>query len=531
MTLIAIIVLHWVPFSKAQYSQTPDNSTIGDINFQVSCENVSEDFNRALGMLHHMMYAAARDAFEKMVKKDPDCAMAHWGIATTLFQPLWGTRPDKADLQRGWQEIQKAREQVESDRERVLIESTAAFFQEPETADFRTRIERWVEGVKTAYKAYPNDVDIAAFYGLSLLTTAQWAENRGPLHDEAEKVLRDIFERVPGHPGAIHYSIHATDVTGRAKNALDMVEAYSKIAPEVPHALHMPSHIYVRLGDWQKTIDWNIKSAEAALNFPINGAESHHYLHALDYLIYAYLQRGEDDKAKEAMKKAMQKDKYQRSLVSAYHLAVIPARLAVEQREWQRASALEPRTPGYLPWEKFPWAEGLTWHAKGLGAVNTGDIKTAQKALERLEELQQNAKNSGQSDMATYIDINRRVLAGKIEYARGYENNAVQLMRSAAELEQTVEKHPVTPGALLPPYEALGDLLMDLERYDKALEAYKASDEIWPGRYKTLLGAARAAKAAGQEQTADEYYNTLISTAGDSKRPTLIKARQYITQR
>jgi hypothetical protein len=243
---------------------------------------------------------------------------------------------------------------VESERERYLIESTAAFFRDPGKTDYWTRIERWADGMEAAYNAYPQDEDIASFYGLSLLARAQRVENRNPLHDEVEQVLREVFERIPKHPGAIHYTIHATHVRGRALNALDMVEAYSKIAPEVPHALHMPSHIYVRLGDWPKVIEWNEKSAEAALNFPVNGAESHHYLHAIDYLVYAYLQRGEDDRAEAAAKKALNKEKHQKSLISAFHLSVIPARLVVESEEWEKASTLKPRTPDYLPWDNFP---------------------------------------------------------------------------------------------------------------------------------------------------------------------------------
>nr|NIW44383.1 hypothetical protein [Gammaproteobacteria bacterium]NIW99643.1 hypothetical protein [Phycisphaerae bacterium] len=251
---------------------------------------------------------------------------------------------------------------------------------------------------------------------------------------------------------------------------------------------------------------------------------------AKDYLVYAYLQRGEDDRAVSVAEQALAKERYQPSLISAFHLSVIPARLAVECSNWKRAAALQPRTPAYLPWDDFPWAEGLTWYTRGLGAIHSGDIEAAQEADNRLKRLREKARNNGANDMATYIEIDRRVLAGRIAHARGNAEKAVELTRSATELEAGIEKHPITPGALLPPYEALGHLLMDLNRPAEAFEAYRTSDEIWPGRYKTLLGAARAAKRAGKVEAANEYYEKLLTITGDSKRTTIREARQYISE-
>lgn len=498
--------------------RAPDGSEIGDVQFNVNCsENVQDEFDYALGMLHHMMYVNARELFEEITVTESDCAMAYWGIATTLFQPLWGTRPSEEDLQVGWENISKAQELANSEREELLIESTASFFREPESADFRTRIDRWTDAMEDVYEAYPNDHDIAALYSLTRLTKAQFADDRSQFHDEAETVLRDIYEQNNSHPGAIHYSIHATDVDGRAGNALEMVEAYSEIAPEVPHALHMPSHIYVRLGDWPKVIDWNIQSSEAALNHPVNDAESHHYVHAIDYLVYAYLQQGEDEKAETAYGEALTREKHQASFVSAFHFAAIPARLAIEQRDWEKAISLEPRTPEYLPWDESPWAEGITWYARGLGGVHTGDIETAKQAEQQLKNLRESAKERGDESMAAYIETDRFVLAGWIAHNQGDEEKALELIRSAAELEESVEKHPVTPGALQPPYEALGDLLIELNRPAEALEAYEKSDEIWPGRLNTLMGAATAAKMSGDDRIARAHFAKLIKNAGNGE--------------
>lgn len=500
----------------------------GEVDLNVSCdEAVQADFDRALAMLHNMMYVKAREVFGEITEADPNCAMAYWGVATTLFQPLWSTRPSEEELEQGWQNSQKAVKLAETDKEKYLAESTAAFFRDPQKADFSTRINRWINSMEEAYKAYPEDPEIAAFYGLTRVALAQTVEDRDPHLDEAEAVLRNIYEQIPTHPGAIHYSIHATDVDGRAENALDMVEAYGKIAPEIPHALHMPTHIYVRLGDWPEIINWNQKSAEAALNFPANGDISHHYIHAIDYLVYAHLQRGEDDKIESIVEEAWSKDRYQQSFISAYHFAAIPARLAVERRDWEKAKMLEPRTPEYLPWDDSSWAEGLTWFAQGLGTVHTGDIEAARKSEQRLKELREKAEKSGSAGMATYIEIDRLVLDGWIAYAKGNSEEAVNLISEAAELEETVEKHPVTPGALLPPNEALGDLLMELDRPEKALQAYEDSDAIWPKRYNTLLGAARAAHKIGDKKTAREYSERLLDGIGNSDRSTLNEVRTF----
>jgi tetratricopeptide (TPR) repeat protein len=523
------------PVALASTTHTHDHEAgtagedIGVVDFRVSCdEAVRADFNRALGLMHHMMYVQARSAFEAVTEADPDCAMAYWGIATTLFQPLWGTRPSEPDLERGRALIAKARAlEPATGREVALVEATAGFFDDPQ-ARFWARIDGWVDGMAAAYRAHPDDLDIAALYALSRLTRAQVAEDRHSLHDEAETVLRAVWEREPRHPGAIHYSIHATDAEGRAENALDLVEAYARIAPEVPHALHMPSHIYVRLGEWPEVIEWNRRSAEAALGHPVNGAVSHHYVHAVDYLVYAHLQRGEDHEARAVLEEALGKHPHQASFVSAFHHAAMPARQAVERRDWAQAAALEPRSPDYLPWDASPWAEGLSWLARGLGGLHTGDREGAREAEQRLAALRDEAKAEGDDRIATYIEVDRRILAGWMARAEGEDDRAVELVRSAGQLEGTVEKHPVTPGALLPPYEALGDLLLDLGRPVEALEAYQTSDRIWPGRFNTLLGAARAAYETGDEAVAGGHYRALLDIAGDSSREALREARSFV---
>jgi hypothetical protein len=311
----------------------------------------------------------------------------------------------------------------------------------------------------------------------------------------------------------VHYTIHANDVTGREGTSLDIVRSYDQIAPSVPHALHMPTHIFVRLGDWPGVIEWNVKSAEAALKLPAGDRISLHYPHAMDYLLYAHLQRRELDAARAVLAETLGREKYEADHASAFHLAAMPARFAIERRAWAEAATLEPRTPAYVEWDRYVWAEALVWFGRGLGAAHTGDPARAGEALERMAALRDRAKAAGEQNFAAYIEIDRLILEGAIAQAAGGAAEAVALTRKAAELEGQVQKHPVTPGAVLPPYEALGELLLGLRPAD-ALAAFEASLERWPARYNSLAGAARAARAAGDAAKAAGYEGKLAQLTG-----------------
>ncbi|WP_376694641.1 hypothetical protein [Wenzhouxiangella sp. EGI_FJ10305] len=500
--------------------------SIGTVDFRADCtDEARAAFDRALALMHHMMYEQARGEFEAIADAQPDCAMAHWGIATTLFQPLWGTTPSSEAIERGRNAVERAHQAVDSEREQRLIEATAAFF-EPETDKLRDRLPGWIEAIAEAFRAHPDDLDIAALYGLSLLTEAQRADNAAALHDEAESVLAEVWRQEPTHPGAVHYTIHATDADGRAENALDIVASYGEIAPNVPHALHMPSHIYVRLGDWPAVVDWNERSAEAALEHQADGALSFHYIHAIDYLVYGHLQRGEDSRAKSIRDAAWEKHPHQGNFPGAFHLAAVPARLAVERRDWQTAAAIEPRVPDYIAWDDFYWPEGMSWFARGLGAVHVGDLEAAREARRRLARLAEEAESAADARFSVYIEVDRRILDGFIAHAEGDAERALELMRSAGELESSVEKHPVTPGALYPPYEALGELLLALDRPDEALAEFERSDKDWPGRYNTLIGAVRAARAGDDRDAAQRWAERLLEVAPAAERRSIHPVRK-----
>jgi tetratricopeptide (TPR) repeat protein len=493
---------------------------LGNVDFRASCAPaVREDVDRAVALLHHMMYQQSRAAFEAILEEDPQCAAAHWGVATTLFQPLWPSRPDAETRQRGWNAVETARELgVETDRERALLDATSAFFENPEEDTWWPRIERWAESMEAAHRAQPDDIEIAAFHGLAVLAAGQVADDQLAENARAAEVLRSVHEQEPLHPGAIHYTIHADDVTGRADSHLHMVEQYSEIAPMVPHALHMPSHIYVRLGEWPEVIEWNRKSADAALEHPVGDRTSFHHVHALDYLLYAHLQRGDDEQAAAVLDEAWAVGSYQDDFVTAYHLAVMPARAAVERRDWQKAARIEPGVPDYLSWDGYLWPRAISSFARGLGGAHTGDLEKAREAESTMAELQRQAEDAGEQAFATYIEIDRLILAGWIAHLEGNAEAAVRHMNESARLEDGIQKHPVSPGSLLPPREALGDLLMAQDRHAEARQAYEASLDVWPERYNSLLGAARAARASGDDEGARAHYQALLDVVENAQR-------------
>ena len=510
----------------AQEIERHSATSLGTVDFEANCQSsIDNNFNQAIALLHHMQYEQARKAFEQIVKSDPDCAMAHWGIAMTLFQPLWPSRPSVDDLKRGLDEIQTAQALgVNNERNADLVAATAAFYQDPETADWWSRIRRWHDKMETAYQAHPTDTETAVFYALSKLAIAPNQSDTLATNAEAAEILREIYERESTHPGAIHYTIHANDVDSRAGESLDIVRSYGEIAPDVPHALHMPTHIFVRLGYWPEVIEWNRKSAEAALNFPAADGLSHHYPHALDYLVYAYLQQGDDEGAQAVLNEVSEwNEPFQGTFISAFHLAAMPARYALERRAWEEAQAISPAEPNSIDWNKFHWAEAISWFAKGLGSVHMNDLNQAELAASRMARLRDLAKESGEEGFATYIEIDRLVLTSWMTYADGNPEKAIAQAREAIDLEATIQKHPVSPGSIYPAQESLGDLFLALERPKDALLAYEASLVTWPQRFNSMLGAFRAAEAAGLEKTATAHYNALqaIVVADRSNRPEI----------
>jgi len=504
--------------------------SVGVVDFQISCSVESRSgFNHAVAQLHHMMYGQARAEFEAVVKKDPTCAMAHWGVAMTLFHPLWAP-PGEEELKLGQAAVTRAMNlTLPTVRERAHIMAAKTFYDNWETVGHQDRIAAWKNAQEELYRTYPGDLDATAFYALSLLAAAPRDDTSFGEQKKAGEILEDLHSRTPEHPAGFHYLIHAYDNPLLAEQAVDIARAYDGIAPDVPHALHMPTHIFVRLGLWADVVSWNERSAEAALTYPAGGATSLHYAHAMDYLVYGNLQIGEDGKALAALRTMNEVQDYQDSFASAYALAAAGGRYALERSRWDEAARFSLDAVPDVPWEKYPQFEAIAWFTRGVGSALSGDLAGAEDALVRLEVLHRQTARNGQTYWATIVESQRKTVDAWIAYGNG-DTQALAKMRLSADLEDSVDKHPVTPGAVLPARELLGDMLLLENRYTEAIEAYEASLRISANRFRSLYGAARAAELAGLAGKAREYYGKLLEAAGGDAvdRPEVRQARAYL---
>jgi tetratricopeptide (TPR) repeat protein len=512
--------------------------SLGTVHFPVSCsEQAQVEFDRAVALLHHMTYPQARETFRQVAAMDPTCAMAPWGIAMTLFQPLWPTRPGPEALQRGWEAVQTARAlHPPTERERLFVAAAEAFFLEPTLPDYWLRIRRWERAMEKVYAAFPNDDEAAAFYALAHLATAPSDDlARAREHsDRAAEILLRVYRHNPDHPGAMHYLIHANDVPGRERDELEITRKYETLAPDNPHALHMPTHIYTRLGDWDGVIRGNLRAAEAALKHP---AGDHGELvwdefpHAIEYLIYAYLQKGADEEAAAQLKRLLATRRLEPSFKTAFHMASTQARYALERRAWEEAARIVAREPAVVDWSRFAWPEAIAWFARGLGAAHLGRLDQAKAAEERLEELETASRKTGEELFTRNIRMLHLELSAWLAHVAGQENASVAMMREAVELETSTPKPAVTPGPTLPALELLGDLLMEQKQPADALAAYRRAIELYPRRFNSLLGAARAARALGDDPLARTFYDGLLKVAdGETERPAVQEARGYLAQ-
>jgi tetratricopeptide (TPR) repeat protein len=534
MSVIALIIIG-TGITHGQMKHHSED-TLGVVNFPISCLPASQtEFNRAMTFLHHMTYPQARQMFQQITEHDSGCAMAYWGIAMTLFQPVWPTRPSPADLQWGWEVVQKAKSlDPPTRREQLLIAAAEGFFREPQSSDYWKRIHAWAEGMETCYAAFPEDHEVAAFYALALVATVPPDQISSPNNARAADILLGILKENPRHPGAMHYLIHANDTPGREHESLDILREYESIAPHNPHALHMPTHIYTRLGNWQEVVRGNIKAANAALDFPAGDRGQFiwdEFPHAIEYLIYAYLQMGADDAAAAQLKRLQETERLEPTFKTAFHLSSTKARYALERQAWTEAASIVPREPGTVNWDRFPWPEAISWFAHGLGSVHVGNSAEAKRSRDRLAELGDVAAKAKEELFVRNIRVLRLELASWLVFKAGMNDSSVTLMMQAVKLETSTPKHAVTPGTTLPAYELLGDLLLEQGKPSEAYNSYERSLELYPGRFNSLLGAARSARAIDSLQTATKFYRQLIDgTSAESKREVLQEARNFLSR-
>jgi hypothetical protein len=515
----------------------PVPERLGKVEFPVSCSaEAQKTFTRGLALLHSFWYAEAEKTFARAAEEDPRCAMAHWGVAMSLFHPVWAAAnpaaaPTPAELGRGKAAVATAKALgARTERERDYIAAVEAFYREPEGGSYEARAAAFEASMETVHRRHPEDKEAGIFYALALLGTAPPSDKTYAKQKKAAELLNAVLPESPEHPGVAHYLIHSFDYPELAPLALDAARAYAKIAPDAPHALHMPSHIFVRLGLWEDAIRSNTASAEAAHRCVATtkpGAHSFDELHAFDYLVYAYLQGAQDGKAHEVVDEVAKVDALDAPAFQAgYALAAVPARYALERRDWKEAAALTVR-PASFPWARFPYAEAIIHHARAIGAARAGQLDVAREAIARLETTRKSLAASGDTYWAQQLDIQCREAAAWLARAEGRDEEAVSLLRSAADMEDASEKHPVTPGPVLPAREMLGDLLLELKRPAEAMAAYEAVLKTGPGRFLSTLGAARAAELAGDRERARTHYAELDKLAIHADpRPELVSLRR-----
>jgi len=503
----------------------------GTINFPTSCSTkLAPDFERAVAMLHSFAYPEAAQAFADVAARDPGCAMAQWGIAMSYFHTIWGP-PTPAEFAAGRAAAEKATALAPraSAREQDLIAAIAAYYR-GDGIPHATRVATYEQAMAAAAQRSPDDHEVQIFYALSILGVAYNSppDKTYARQKQAAAILNRLLPLEPDHPGIAHYMIHSFDYPELAELAVPAALAYAKIAPAAPHALHMPSHIFTRLGMWQESIESNLASAAAARALMARthpGATAYEGLHAMDYLEYAYLQTGQDAMARAIVDSLSQIASLDAPAFQAgYALAAIPARFALERRDWKAAAALGARPAGF-PWEKYPYAEAIVHLARAVGAAHTGDLATVRHATARLDTIQAGLRGQKGFDWATQVEIQHREAQAWLAYAEKKRDEAVTLMRAAADLEDSTDKHPVTPGAILPAREQLADLLYELDRPDAALSEYEASLKLAPARLNSYLGAAQAAGRSGQADKAKLYKDRLLAMCVGSVPDRVAAAR------
>jgi len=509
----------------AVWSQTTGKASqqLGKVDFQNSCSPaVQEKFQRGVALLHSFWRSAAISAFEQVGAEDESCAIASWGFASMLMSnPLGGSGASTKDAKRAQAAIEKGRQMgAKTQRERDYIEAVAAYYE-----DFANRRERARQLARAkAFEAlaakYPDDDEAQIFYALYLAATQVLSDQSYSAYLKAAGILEKQFAKHPNHPGVAHYLIHSHDAPPIAQQGLPAARRYAQIAPDSAHALHMPSHIFTRVGAWTDSAATNRRSAAASKKRNDRGEA----LHAMDYMVYAYLQLARDDDAQRTLEEALKMTATKPARLNPYALAAIPARYAVERGAWREAAQLQPR-PG-----KHATASAMTHFARALGGARSGEPASAQKDLEQIARQRERLKTAKDEYWASEVEVMH--LAGSAWTLLAQKNaaEAVSLMRQAADMEDRNEKHIVTPGRILPARELLGDMLLELKRPAEALKEYEASQVREPNRLRGLYGAGMAAAQSGDTAKAKQYFGRVVKLAGSaSPRTELGDARAYLT--
>jgi hypothetical protein len=523
-TILATAIAFSTGLALAQPAHA-DDTTLGKVNFETSCSPEAQKlFNQAMLYQHSFWYRASQRTFEDVLKADPDCGIAYWGIALSL---LWNPHvaPPSKNLAEGAAAIAKGKSVgAKMARERDYLDALAVMYADFDKVDHRTRIVAYAKAMEQLAQRYPNDDEAQIHYALALNTSASPADKTYAGQLKGAAILEPISQRQPDHPGVAHYLIHLYDYPPIAEKGLDAAKRYAKIAPAAAHAQHMPSHIFTRVGYWSESIASNAEAARVAKE----AKDFHDQLHAMDYQVYAYLQLGQDAKAKAVVEEQTGVAGFTETfLPGPYALAVSPARFAVERGEWKAASELQVRP------SPLPQVQAITYFARALGAARSGNPDAAKADIAKLAELRDKLRDAKDAYWSEQVDIQRQVATAWVLYAEGKRDDALAAMSAAADAEDKTEKHPVTPGVPKPARELYGAMLLESGKAAEALAAFEATLKKEPNRLGATAGAAKAAEKGGDNAKAQEYYKKVVAIAGDAdkSRAEVGDARAFLTRK
>jgi hypothetical protein len=515
----AAIAVALAPAAAAAERAQNESEQLGNVHFETSCnETAQRRFDRAMRYQHSFWYAAARDIFEQAAKADDKCGIAYWGIALSLLSNPHGPIP-AANLAPGLAAIKTAQDVgAQTERERDYIDALALMYVDHDKLSHQQRIRSYLGAMEKLAAKYPTDDEAQIFYAITLNTSASPTDKTYAQQLKGAAILEPIWQRQPQHPGIAHYLIHLYDYPPIAEKGLPAAQRYAGIAPAAPHAQHMPSHIFTRVGYWKESIASNLASVQAAKAEREYGDQ----FHGQDYLVYAYLQLAQDREARAVVDEMAAAQANPMAIGSQFALAAAPARYAVERGDWEEAAQLRVRA------SNLPHTMAITHFARALGAVRSGKAEAATADIAKLAELRDRLREQKDAYWASIVDIQWQAARAWQLDAEGKTDEAVTLMTAAADAEDKTEKAPVTPGPLAPARELLGQMLLAHGKAQEALAAFEATKAKEPNRFNGFAGAALAADKLGDKVKAKANYEKLLALAGDSARPEVAAAKRYV---
>jgi tetratricopeptide (TPR) repeat protein len=513
-----------VLFAQPIFAEEGNDQRLGTVRFETSCNEVAQRrFDRAMRYQHSFWYRESKELFDEVLKADPDCGIAYWGIALSLLNNPHAP-PPVGNLSLGLAAIEKGKAVgAKTPRERDFIDALGAFYTDYDKVDHRTRVLAYLKAMEGVAQAYPNDDEAQILYAIELNVAAPPSDKTYAMQLKGAAILDPIFQRQPQHPGVAHYLIHLHDTPALAEKGLAAAKRYSEIAPAAPHAQHMPSHIFTRVGYWKESISSNAESARSAKA----SNEAHDQLHAMDYLVYAYLQMGQDAKAQAVIDEMRGISGFTETFIAGpYALAVSPARYAIERGDWAAAAQLAVRP------SPLAHVEAMTHFARAVGASRSGNSDAAKADIAKLAELREKLRTAKDAYWAEQVDIQWQVATAWALYAEGKYEDALKAMSAAADAEDRTDKHPVTPGVPTPARELYGLMLLERDMPKEALTAYEATLKKEPNRLGATLGAGTSAEKSGDVAKARQYYAAAVALAdnADPIRPQIAQARGFLAK-